>query len=299
MKKLLYRDAQKTTTMFLCDSNIEAYYENHLTSHIKELKEKLSGIGTQSGLANFIRSEPDAIDNIITLLGISGEKFKRVVSWIRLSKGYTFESEWSTKKLRKELISNANLMAEYCELFSSGYVSPKFLAIIPKFILHDFRIDQNTIERLKNDDYIRNLIKDKITPSYNLKYHELYNKVLDKKIREIVDKYGLEFSRKNLTGFSKQQLSTISFNEMHIIVNSSFYLTTSSKQTDYYKEIIQPIVRDSQANSNTRIINILDGAGWIARNSDFKKVFNDCDYFLNLKTIDDLNFIIKDFFRLN
>ncbi|WP_321316453.1 DpnII family type II restriction endonuclease [Labilibaculum sp.] len=299
MEKLAYKEALKTTTMFLCDSKIEAYYENYLNSEIKILKETLSDIGTQHGLKSFIKSDNDSIDKIITLLGISVEKFKRVVSWIRLTKGYTFESEWSTKKLRSELVSKPSLMEEYCELFSSGYVSSKFSAIIPKFILHDFRIDNNTIERLKNDDYIRSLVKDKITTAYNLRYHDLYVNKLNVKIRQIADEYGLNYSCIDIPNFTNKQLNTISLNNKHIIVNSSFYLTTSSKQTEYYKKIIQPIVQDSQAYPNTRVLNILDGAGWIARNSDFQKIYRDCDYFLNLKTIGKLNSIIREFFNLD
>jgi hypothetical protein len=299
MQKLVYKEALKTTTMFLCESSVEAYFENFLTSEIKLLKEKLRGIGTLSGLKLFIKSDNESIDKLITLLGISGEKFKRVVSWIRLSQGYTFESEWTTKKLRSELINNPIMMDEYCELFSSGYVSPKFSEIIPQFILYDFRIDKNTLDRLNNDDYIRNLIKDKVTTRYNLKYHDLYLEKLDSQIKKIVLDYGLEYKTLDLPGFFKKQLKVISLKDKHIIINSSFYLTTSSKQTEYYKETISPIKKDAQTNQNTRVINILDGAGWIARSSDFKKVYRDCDFFLNLKTIENLKIIVQEFFNIN
>jgi len=298
MEKLVYKEALKTTTMFLCDSTIEAYFENYLTSEVKLLKEKLRGIGTLSGLKLFIKSDKDSIDKIITLLGISNEKFKRVVSWIRLNQGYTFESEWSNSKLRSELISNPSMMEEYCELFSFGYVSPKFSAIIPQFILYDFRIDNNTIERLNNDDYIRNLIKDKVTTNYNSKYRDLYQKKLDEKILKIVSGFGLEYKKMDIPGFLNKQLNLISFEGKQIIINSSFYLTTSSKQTEYYKDTIRPIVQDAQANKNSKVVNILDGAGWIARNADFKKVYRDCDFFLNLKTIDSLKIIIQEFFNI-
>ena len=49
---------------------------------------------------------------------------------------------------------------------------------------------------------------------------------------------------------------------------------------------------------NVAVLNILDGAGWIGRASDFKKIFADCNYFLNLKTIDKLNDIISEFFNI-
>ena len=104
MSKISQKEALRTTSMFLVDSIIEAYYDNLLNTQVQALKRTLSGIGTVDGLKLYIRSERNAIDNIITLLGISGEKFKRVVSWIRLSKGYTFDSEWSTSSLRNKML---------------------------------------------------------------------------------------------------------------------------------------------------------------------------------------------------
>lgn len=298
MRKLEYKEAFRSTTMFLSDSKIEAHYEDFLNSQIKLLKHKLSGIGTLSGLESYIRSESDSIDNIITLLGISNEKFKRVVSWIRLSQGYTFESEWTTTKLRSELIQKKELMKEYCELFSSGYVSPKFSSIIPRFILHDFRIDSDIAARLENDDYIRNLIKDKITTEYNAGYCDHYYKLLDTKINEIALNNDLKFECKTIYGFGKNPLKVISSLNKQIIINSHFYLTTSSNQTKYYNEIVKTVVQEAQSNSNIIVVNTLDGAGWIGRSADFKKIYQDCDYFLNLKTIDQLNTILKEFFNI-
>lgn len=299
MKKLEYKEAFRTTTMFLSDSKIEAHYEDFLNSQIKLIKDKLDGIGTLPGLESYIRSESDSIDNIITLLGISIEKFKRVVSWIRLSQGYTFESEWTTTKLRSELIEKKQLMKEYCELLSSGYVSPKFAAIIPRFILHDFRIDNEIVARLKNDDYIRNLIKDKITTEYNARYCDLYYEKLNNQIKDIAIGFGLEYESKTIQGFGSNPLKAISSLNKHVIINAHFYLTTSSNQTKYYNEVIKPIVQNAQSNPNTIIVNLLDGAGWIGRSSDYKKIYQDCDYFLNLKSIDKLNWIIKEFFNIN
>lgn len=299
MAKLTYKEALKSTTMFLCDSEIEAYYENYITTQVKLLKEKLSGIGTLSGLQSYIKSESDSIDNIITLLGISVERFKRVISCIRLNHGFNFESELTPKTLRSELIKDPKMMKEYCKLFSFGYVTPEFAAIIPKFLLHDFRIDNNTLERLRNDDYIRSLLKEKVTTSYNAKYCDLYHRKLDMKIEEIAFEYGLHYTSQNITGFKVKPLNVIAYTNRYIIINTHFQLTTSSSQTKYYNNKIRMIVEDAQSNVNVIVINVLDGAGWIARGADFKKVFRDCDHFLNFKTIDNLNSIIKEFFNLN
>ena len=41
------------------------------------------------------------------------------------------------------------------------------------------------------------------------------------------------------------------------------------------------------------MVNILDGAGWIGRSSDYIKVYNDCDYSWHLKPIGEL----KEYYR--
>lgn len=297
MSKISQRDALRTTTMFLCDSNIEEYYDNLLNTQVAALKRTLSSIGTIEGLKQYVRSERNAIDNIIILLGISGEKFKRVVSWIRLSKGYTFDSEWSNTSLRTKMIKDPRLMEEFCELFINGYVSPKFASIVPHFILQDFRIDDEVMHRLTSDDFVRNLVKDKVTTEYNTRYADLYVTTLHSKIREIALNHGLEFGKMKIPNYSMEELA-LTYAGKYIVVNHHFYLTTSSSQTQYYNDVIQPKYAKAQSMPNVTVLNILDGAGWIGRAADFKKIYADCNYFLNLKTIDKLNDIISEFFNI-
>lgn len=299
MKKLDYKTAFKNTSMFLVNDTIEDHYEGYLEDRIKILKQSLLNVHTVDGLESYIRTDPDSINNIITLLGISGEKFKRIVSWIRLNQGFTFESEWSNIKLRNELLGNKDLMRDYCELFSSGNSTKKFMEIVPRFILSDFKIDKDTVARLLNDDYVRNLVKDKIFTEYNARYCDFYYSELFKKIDEISNSFGLEFNRYlKIPEISGISLKGIDYNKKSIIINSHFYLTTSSNQTKYYNDIIKTIFQGARINENIKVINILDGAGWIGRSSDYKKIYQDCDYFLNIKTIDNLQEIIKEHFKI-
>ncbi len=297
MSKISHREALRTTTMFLCDSEIEAHYENLLNTQVSDLKQTLLGIGTAKGLIEYIHSEQKSIDNILILLGISIEKFKRVVSWIRLSKGYTFDSEWTPTGLRNKMIKDDRLMSEFCELFLNGHVSPKFTSIVPRFILRDFRIDDEVMKRLTSDDYVRNLIKDKVTTEYNTRYSDLYTKTLISQIKEIALRHGITFEKMNIPGFSSEELA-LSYADKYIVINYSFYMTTSSNQTTYYDKIIQPKYARARSLDNLIVLNILDGAGWIGRASDYKKIYADCNYFLNLKTIEKLNDIIIKFFNI-
>lgn len=299
MNKLDITKARITTTMFPSDSTIEDEYENLVCEKVKEMSTHLENIDTKLGLENFIKSDKDSIDDIATLLGMSTEKLKRIVSYIRLKKGFTFESEWTTPQLRNEMIANHDLMEEFCELFSNGYKSPLFVNDIPKFILSDFKIDKDVLARLQNIDYLKRLVKAKVNTKYNKLCSDSYQKRIEDKINAIVTDNGLDYSLvAQIPNTNIKNIEAIHLGEKYVVINKSFMLTTSSSQTKYYEDIINPMWEEIGRKENIMMVNILDGAGWIGRPSDYKGIFYACSYFLNLKTIDELNQILKEFFNI-
>ena len=85
--------------------------------------------------------------------------------------------------------------------------------------------------------------------------------------------------------------------EKYIIVTSSYSLTTGQGQSEYYRRI-EPIYKNIRDKDNIKLINCLDGAGWIARSSDFKGIYNDCDYYANLQSINIIGDVAKEFFNI-
>ena len=162
MEKIKLVDALKTTTMFLIDQTIEDSFEKEIEETISEYRSKMSNIADMDGLARFVKTERESISMLETLLGISGEKIKRVVTMLRVMKGYTFDTEWDERRIQKELTSNNALMKEFCELFVNGKNMSKYQALIPNFILQDFKIDVDTIGRLSSEEFMRSLIKARI-----------------------------------------------------------------------------------------------------------------------------------------
>lgn len=297
MKKLDLIKAQQTTTMFLLDSKIEEKYDRLIQQSIYNMKSQISGLDSKEGFVNFIKSHKDSIEQIVTLLGISKEKFKRVVSWIRISQGYVFDSEWTPSTLRTKMISDSSSMDLYYELFTQGYKSKKFTSIIPQFIISDFKLDKEVQDRLNNEDYIKNLVKSKFSTSYNGEYCDLYYQTIIEKFKEIAEINDTTFSlEEKVLGTNDSTTMAFVESDKIIYLNSHFYLTTSSNQTNYADDISK--MRSQLRNyPNALMINLLDGAGWIGRASDFKKIYHDCDYFLNLKTIHMLNDIINEFLK--
>lgn len=299
IKKIKIEEAIRSTTMFLNDTAIENRYETAITTQIAVYK-KMADISTREGLETFIRSTPDSISMLITLLGITGEKFKRVVTMLRVEKGYTFDSEWNEARVQKELCEKPDLMDEFCELFLNGCNIDKYKEKIPHFVLQDFRIDKEIIDRLCNDDMLRKLTKSSVFSKYNKEYSNLYAEKIQNKLKELSSKYGLHYEYGAVDGLSKENLHVITNTEKSIVVNYQFNVTTSKSQTDYADDTIYPVWQKSRQKKGTIVIvNLLDGAGWVGRASDYKKVHMYCDYFLNLKNINQLEDIIKQTFNID
>lgn len=296
--KISLRDAIRETSMFIIDKDIESRYETLITNEVNEYKHSMLGIAKIDGLKSFIKSDSSSIKKLITVLGISGERFKRVVSMVRVMKGYTFDSEWTETKLQSELCANPQLMDEFCDLFLNGKNLSKFQVLIPKYILDDFCIDTNVIARVCNEDILRNLIKRAYSSAYNADYSNAYANLIENKLRDTSNKYGLKYENRSLYGVFSDPLHLIGNTEKFIIVNFQFNLTTSHQQTNYAEKVIGALRTQSRGRSDLLMVNILDGAGWVARSSDYKKVYNSCDYFFTLKTLDNLEDIIKNFFNI-
>lgn len=298
MKKIKLDEGIRKTTMFLNDETIEKKYENAIKTKIVAYK-KMSDISTREGLESFIRSTPDSIEMLITLLGIAVEKFKRVVTMLRVEKGYTFDSEWPERRVQKELCEKPDFMREFCELFLNGCKIDRYKKKIPYLVLQDFCIDNNTIDRLRNEDMLRKLIKNSCLTRYNKEYGDLYAEKIQTFLKSQAEKYGLHYTVGPIDEIGKGNLHAITNTENYLIVTFQYNVTTSKGQTTYADNTIYPIWQKSRTNKEYfTVVNMLDGAGWVARASDYRKVYNYCDYFLNLNTLDELEKIIKQTFNI-
>ena len=298
MKKISWDEAFKNTTFFFVDSSIEAFYENELTKRVSDITQKIAPLSKPNGVLNFIKNEEDSLSTLITLLGISGERLKRIVSMIRADYGHVFETEWDHAAMRGKLLQNPQILEDVCELFSCGYVSPKFAYRIPHLILQKFRIDDTTLKRVNNTDFLRELVQKKLDVEYYTKYKEAYDEMVYNKLQPIADKYGLEIMRDTTPdGCTHQASHILKSGAKSIIVNESYNLTTGQGQSVYQRNLAQMYgtLRD---NPNTLLVNMLDGAGWIARGSDYRQIYYNCNYFFNLKTLDKIEDLVIDFINV-
>lgn len=294
MLKLSRDIAIRSTTMFWVDEQIESKYEDIYEKEMPKYDSLLS-IRTKEDLQEFIKKETEPIKLLTTCLGISIEKFKRIITLLRVRKGYTISSEWSNEKVKKELCDSSILMDEFCNLF---FNQEEYETLIPRSILRDFSLDRERLIHICSKEMLLKMIKTSYTTAYNSECANEYQEAIIERIKTYTNKYCLLFGKiTNEAIYKPESLLTISNGEKHAIVTINYTLTTSNNQSIYSNKI-QKIRSATAGNSHYILINILDGAGWVARNSDFIKVYTDCNHFLNLANIDKIETIITEYFSI-
>ncbi|MFO3797618.1 MAG: DpnII family type II restriction endonuclease, partial [Anaerolineales bacterium] len=91
-----------------------------------------------------------------------------------------------------------------------------------------------------------------------------------------------------------------SLEELFVMIMVSYMETTSSNQTTRANEqlaMYQKIVGENVRYPREQrvLVNVVDGAGWLARRSDLRKVYEGCHYCLNMRTLSQLETIVLSY----
>jgi hypothetical protein len=300
MEKIKYEKLIASTTMFVVSEPLEEFYSKKVNEQTKELNANLSHINSTPGLKKYISEYPNSLENILCLMDISSEKFKRIVSLLRVVKGYSVTSEWDLRKTRNYMLEKSDFMDEVCELLIEGSETKKYQDAIPKFYLENFRINLNVLSRLTNEDDLKRLIKSKMETSYNNDIANFYFNTVTEGIIRFANNQGYDIElRTNIKFLNREVSAVVKHNgKIKIIFDISYMITTSSSQTDYSRKI--KLTYDTQrrliaenSSEGFLYIVIIDGAGWLGRQSDLQNIYKSCNYFLNLKNLSMLENIIK------
>ena len=292
---ITYDDLIKSNIMFWNDRNLEQSINQEIEDLVDALESKLKSINTISGLKAYIKSDEDSLTNILTLMDIREEKFKRVISLVRKDRKFSFSTEWSLKKTRSVLIENESFMDEVCELLINGSESERFKRRIPDFYRESFRIDKTTMSRLRNHNELRNIAKRQLEVKYNNGVANAVNKKIEETIKLTCDLEGLKYGKNKSLDWNDKVFHFIVYNEDKplVLIDCSYNITTSSKQTNNAKNLALFKKALRERNDSIIVVNVLEGAGWVARQSDLREIYRNSDYTLNMTNIGLLDRIIR------
>ena len=294
-EKISYEEFIKTITMFWIDRELEDSISREVNEMVTSMENKLTSINTKEGLIDFIKADKTSLTNILALMEIPEEKFKRIVSLLRKERKFTFATEWSLDKTRNMMLENPSYMEDICELLMNGINSEKYKRKIPDFYRDSFKIDSSTLLRLTNREELTRLAKRQIEVKYNNSVSLVIFKKIEDAIKLTCDLEGITYVKNKTASLFEKNFNFIIPNENspRILINCSYNITTSSTQSKFAETFID--ARNKARLQNKRIITvaIIEGAGWVGRQSDLKTIFEYADYVLNLSNIGLLGEIIK------
>lgn len=302
MRKLSFSDFTKSMTMLFINKEIDDKYRKLRAAKVESLMRGMSGIGTRAGLERYIRDHADALGNILVILGVSEEYFKRVTSTIRVSKGKVFSSEWSLAATRKYMLQDADMMDTICRLFLDGPHDRLFASLIPSYRLEHFVIDGRVMGRLGNPDFMDFLVGRDFDINYNNDQSTHHVHRLETILCDICHMNGLRLVSNHNVDPVGNGTRDINVNYEvrkgdhslpRFYIKYSFNITTSNTQTVFKRSVkdLRDYIR--MKNPEARQVTIVDGAGWMGRQADLRDVLDYSDYCLNLRHMEDIREIIR------
>lgn len=301
MKKLPFDEFLKSMTMFFVNEGIDEKYVTLRKEKINLLRAQMSQINNRAGLEDYIRTYEGSLSNLLVILGVSTEMFKRVISMFRLQAGMEFSTEWDVRQTRRYILTNEPMMERVCNLFLNGSSDAELGAQIPGFKLQSFVIDDKVMKRLYNDDFIAFLINKDFDTQYNSDLSNLNISYVEASLKAICEEYGYKLVRAPKVdpvgnGTREIQVNYAIENPAKpmpaFYLKYSFNITTSRGQTDFKRSVkdLRDFIRNK--NPEAKQIIVLDGAGWVGRQSDLKDAWDYCDFCLNMRHLNMLKQII-------
>lgn len=300
MAKIQYNELLKSMSMFFLDEDVDKRFIRE-RNNFSNLADEMREINHHKGLETYIRKNDNSIENLLIVLGISGEYFKRITSLFRLQRGMEFRTEWSLSTFRKFILTDNDMMEKTLSLFLEADSNQELCTYIPKYRLSMFRITPSVMGRLSNSDVLRLLFAKELDTPFNNAMTSTKTKALEDILQNICRSLGYKFQKTFNVDVNGNNTRTIPVNYAIIkpgedlpsfYINLSLNLTTSNGQTIFKNKVKN--LRDYiiNHNPNAKQITIIDGAGWVGRQNDLQDIWDYSNFILNLANLNELNNII-------
>ncbi len=295
-RKITFQEAWNSTSIFFIDDTLE----EEINAEVDRLLKAAVGaewIGLESGngvaFAEFLARDHCALNVILREIELSEEKFMRIVSLLRkigrIPGGFDVDSsEWNIARIKRE-IANSPLVANVIAYtLMDGKRDTELAKYIPQYYLDtlNYREIMGSSPVARKIRYKRSLIG-----TYSGRKGYRVEQWICAKLEEIREKHGISYGkgRSRIIGVDID-FAIPSIEDPWVIIMSSFQETTSSGQTTKARDMLAAYIRIIESNSRNRedraFVNFVDGGGWLARKLDFKRLVEQCHYFINLQYLD-------------
>ena len=297
-RKISFQEAWDSSTVFFVDEELEREIEakvealletaeNHRVSETAEIN--------VADIASFLGQKYNALDVILKDVGLSEEKFKRIISLLRRLGRIPgdFTSEWGIGRVKNKIAHEPGFARMVAELLVDGKRDEGLEQYIPRYYL-----DMLNYREIKGSSQAARRIryKQSLAGTYGgRKGHRVEDKIRQK-LEEIKAKHGVGHGKGRYRVIETDLDFAVPNDDPWVIIMSSFQETTSSGQTTKAKDMRSAYEQIRHQNSrygeNRAFVNFVDGGGWLARKRDLERLVEHCHYFINLQHLDMLEAIV-------
>lgn len=299
------KDVLGQLTPFVYDEDLEGHFDELLErrkSTIRKIRSVVSSnkFSPESVVAIVKEDPEEALNAIISVMGLSQEEFFRHVTLLRLQRTAemaaemeeeteAFTSEWKMKAITKRISTDSEFATSIVRLLF-GQRRNEMRERVPRFLLD--KLDEKKI-RLEPDALIDSLVRTGLKGRYDVKKGK---PIVDTAV-EILKVLKVEFSDGELSvpGVSrKMDIVVPNIIRPLVLVECGVFATTARELSE--KALVEGRVRQDVAKTYPEavLVRILDGIGWLARGGGaLKGVIEESHYVLTGKTIETFAEIIR------
>lgn len=292
-----FDDFIKTCTPLLKIPELEHQMRNRVRAIVAELLNFQSDTDPAKSLKQFLQKDENFLGVLLALTNLSQEKFLRILTAQRFA-AKDFGPEWGPEQVYRKIKRDDEFAETIARLFLEGRDSQLLAEQVADFYLDQLSLPANWSDVIRDENVIGNVVRRKLTGEYTDQKGEF----VERRIRNLLDdlraKYGIEHAHGQVAFLGKEVDHVMpTLEDPYVMVMVSYMETTSSGQTARANEqqaMYQRIVGENIRHAPVErvFVNVVDGAGWLARRSDLRKMHAGCHYCLNMTTLDQLEAII-------
>ncbi len=298
-RKISFDEAWNTMTVFFFDERLEDEIDGEVEGLLAIAKDRrLSNDADISvdSLFSFLSDNQRGLDVILRDIGLSDEKFMRIISLLRRLGRIpgNFESEWTISQLKQRMRNNQSLTMQIARLLFEGAADETLKEYIPRYYLE--RLNYGVIGG-SSLEARRVRYKHALIGKYSGRKGYYVEKRVSDALHTIQNRYpfGIEQGRSQIVE-TDIVFALPSLADPLVIIMCSFQETTSSGQSTKAREMFAAYERVQRNiiryGENRAFVNFVDGDGWLARKRDLERLVENCHYFLNFSHLDLLEAII-------